>query len=169
MKILIVLGKTGEPIPVCTKGEAMIYLLLAVAAFLTDTRIKDKIDSKEELPQKELLHGRILIRRVHNKGAVMSTFSKRPGAVRLVSAGLLLMMSVVALIIVPKKGFQLMKAGLSLAFGGAACNVYDRFRRGYVVDYFSFSFLKRVIFNLSDMFILFGAILAVIGEGVGEQ
>ena len=40
--------------------------------------------------------------------------------------------------------------------------LYDRFKRGYVVDYFSFKFLRKVIFNISDICIIIGAVILMI-------
>ena len=58
------------------------------------------------------------------------------------------------------------KLGLSIVLAGAASNLYDRFKRGYVVDYFSIRVkgLEKVIFNLGDMFVFFGSLLFVICE-----
>ena len=59
------------------------------------------------------------------------------------------------------------KLGLSLLLGGALSNLIDRYQRGYVVDYFSFNFgkrLKHIIFNIADMFVFLGGILLVIEE-----
>ena len=64
-----------------------------------------------------------------------------------------------------QKGNGLLKAGLSLLLGGAFSNTYDRLRRKYVVDYFSFGVkwqrLRCVVFNLSDFCIMIGAVLYV--------
>ena len=51
------------------------------------------------------------------------------------------------------------KAGYALVLAGGLSNLYDRLRRGYVVDYFSIQagFLKKVVFNLGDLFIMAGA------------
>ncbi|MBS5063751.1 MAG: signal peptidase II, partial [Hungatella hathewayi] len=40
-------------------------------------------------------------------------------------------------------------------------NLYDRLKRGYVVDYFSIQagFLKKVVLNLGDLFIMTGAVI----------
>ena len=65
-----------------------------------------------------------------------------------------------------RKGSSGQKLGLSIVLTGAASNLYDRFRRGYVVDYFSIRLkgLEKVVFNLGDMFIFFGSLLFVICE-----
>ena len=51
------------------------------------------------------------------------------------------------------------KGGYALVLAGGLSNLYDRLRRGYVVDYFSIQagFLKKVVFNLGDLFIMAGA------------
>jgi signal peptidase II len=43
---------------------------------------------------------------------------------------------------------------------GAASNLYDRFKFGYVIDYFSLKYYS--VFNLADGLILFGAIWIVL-------
>ena len=50
---------------------------------------------------------------------------------------------------------------MSLMLGGAISNLYDRFVRKYVVDYFGFRCslkkLENITFNLADVFIFAGA------------
>lgn len=58
--------------------------------------------------------------------------------------------------------------GLAFLVGGALSNVYDRLKKGYVVDYFSFKFKKNLLFNLADFFIFFGAILSSIGHVIKD-
>ncbi|WP_349773203.1 signal peptidase II [Lacrimispora xylanisolvens] len=56
----------------------------------------------------------------------------------------------------------------SIALGGAISNLYDRLVRHYVVDYFSIQYgrLKKVVFNLGDLFIFLGAGLIIIIETI---
>ena len=65
-----------------------------------------------------------------------------------------------------KKGCLVQKIGLSMVLGGAISNLYDRLVKGYVVDYFSIEFkrLKKVIFNLGDIFVFLGSLVFLIGE-----
>ena len=65
-----------------------------------------------------------------------------------------------------KKGCLAQKIGLSMVLGGAISNLYDRLVKGYVVDYFSIEFkrLKKVIFNLGDIFVFLGSLVFLIGE-----
>ena len=58
-----------------------------------------------------------------------------------------------------KKGEGLRNISAALVIGGSLSNLYDRYVRGYVVDYLSLRVgpLKEVVFNLGDIFILLGA------------
>ena len=60
--------------------------------------------------------------------------------------------------------------GLSLVMGGALSNLYDRVVRGYVVDYFTIEWksLKKVVFNLGDMFVFLGSAVFVLAQAVGS-
>ena len=55
------------------------------------------------------------------------------------------------------------KLALTLVLAGGVSNLVDRLTRGYVVDYFAiqWKFLKKVVFNLADIFILLGSFLLV--------
>ncbi len=47
--------------------------------------------------------------------------------------------------------------------GGGFCNFWDRLTKQHVVDYMSFnvkcSRLRKVVFNLSDLFVFAGAVM----------
>ena len=51
------------------------------------------------------------------------------------------------------------KIPLVLIFSGGFGNFFDRFIRGYVIDYIYFNLKKFPVFNLSDFYIIIGAIL----------
>lgn len=65
------------------------------------------------------------------------------------------------------RGNLTLRTGLSLLLGGSFSNTYDRLKRKYVVDYFSFNVkwkpLRRIVFNLSDFCIIVGALLTALG------
>ena len=64
------------------------------------------------------------------------------------------------------RGRILEKLALTLTLAGGVSNLYDRMKRGYVVDYFSFQWkaLKKVVFNLGDLFIFAGAFLMAVRD-----
>ena len=67
--------------------------------------------------------------------------------------------------LLPKKGNKIKKLSLCLIIAGALSNIFDRFTRGYVVDYIRIKVkgLDKVIFNLGDIFILFGSLMMPFG------
>ncbi|MBR5468655.1 MAG: signal peptidase II [Firmicutes bacterium] len=62
---------------------------------------------------------------------------------------------------IPKTGneYKALKFSLMLILAGAWGNVYDRIFRGYVVDFFEFTFFKYPVFNVADIYVVCGAIL----------
>jgi len=62
---------------------------------------------------------------------------------------------------IPKAGneYKALKFSLMLILAGAWGNVYDRIFRGYVVDFFEFTFFEWPVFNVADIYVVCGAIL----------
>ena len=89
-----------------------------------------------------LLGGRVLVRRLYNRG---SGFGMIP--LNLLRWG----------------GSRL---GTGLLLGGGLSNLYERVRRGRVLDYLRFprapGVLKKYTYNLADLFILLGAVLLLL-------
>lgn len=58
------------------------------------------------------------------------------------------------------------KMALTLVLAGGLSNLIDRINRGYVVDYFSIQWkvLKKVVFNLGDIFILLGSLILIAAQ-----
>lgn len=144
----------------------MVYIGIAAAIFIGDLWIKNHMerwlaDGKE----KKRLKGLLLFRLHHNRGAVLNAGQKK----RPVVAGLsvLLVTGVAAAFVLSLgQGNRMLKTGLSMLLGGGFSNTYDRLRRKYVVDYFSFGFggkrFSRIVFNLSDFGIIIGAVMAAL-------
>ena len=70
-----------------------------------------------------------------------------------------------------EKGNYLTKTGLALIAGGGLSNLYDRMKRGYVVDYFTINYrkLRKVIFNLADICIFAGGFLVILEALFGRN
>lgn len=147
-----------------------LYAGIPAAVFGGELLLKNHVEKNVRAgTEKKILGGRILVRKYHNFGACLDAGS---GHGRIVAAVSLLMTAALSLVFVltlSACGHGWLKAGLSLLLGGAYSNTYDRLKRKYVVDYFSFGVkwepLRRVVFNLSDFCILIGAlIVALKGE-----
>ena len=145
----------------------MLYLVIAAAICLLDFIIKYQIENKRESGTvTELFGGRILLHKYHNKGAALDALNRWPRLVRILSGLVLLIICVLLFPLLREQGSRGLKLGLSLMLGGGASNFYDRIKRGYVVDYFSFKSrfprVQRVVYNLSDFFIFLGAVLMLL-------
>lgn len=161
---------------------ALKYILAVLGIFYGDLWIKNKIEgmTEEEIERVRIGSRRkrpfcegdgrrgslIVVRRYHNKGAMLNFGESRGRAVTVAALAMTAAMTVFFVISLGRGGRGLLKAGLSLLLGGAFGNAYDRLKRGYVVDYFSFNLkwepLRRVVFNISDFCILIGAMLVAI-------
>lgn len=125
---------------------------------------------RRELPadgEQPVLGGRILLRRSYNKGAAFHIGERRSALVAVLSVFLTIATAVCLLVSSGQKRNPLLVAGLTLLLGGAFSNTYDRLKRKYVVDYFSFGVrwrrLQNIVFNLADFCIIIGALLAALG------
>ena len=69
-----------------------------------------------------------------------------------------------------RRGRFVEKLSFTLVLAGGISNVIDRIRLGYVVDYVSIQWkaLKKVVFNLADLFILAGCVMLVAAQ-IGEE
>lgn len=146
----------------------LIYPVVALTTFLTDYYIKDKTE-KNEVPAfvSEKLGAVITLKKYHNTGAFMGFLKKNPKMLKAVTASLLFALLMFYICALGKEGRTALKIGLSLLLGGAAGNAYDRFFRGYVVDWFSFKKLRgkklgNIVFNLSDMALFAGTLLIIL-------
>lgn len=110
----------------------------------------------------------ISIRKVHNKGMACNAFEEYPSFVKHVSAFMGMVLTAYYVWILPKKRRSIQKYGLSLLLGGAWSNIYDRFVRGYVVDYIGFRSKCRKVsdmtYNLGDFFIFAGSALMAVSS-----
>ena len=128
---------------------------IAAASFLIDEGMKNCVEEYDVLDTpKEILDGKAVLRRYHNKGAFLNFGEQKRKLVTLLSVLLTVAVLVVFVLTLGMRGKKLLKAGLSFLLGGAFSNTYDRVVREYVVDYVSLktgiAAIDRVVFNLAD-------------------
>ena len=143
------------------------YLCIVALIFAGELGIKNYVENKRNAgEEKEICKGRILLRKYHNKGACMNLGEKKSNVVAGLSLILTAVLALVFLFTLTRHGNGWLKAGLSLLLGGAFSNTYDRLKRKYVVDYFSFGVkwepLRAIVFNISDFCILICALIIAI-------
>lgn len=152
----------------------MSYLFVTTGIFLLDFFIKRHMDRnytrKERHPR---LGGRVLLELYYNDGAALNLLSRYPRVMRAFHTCAILAAGVAYYFTLRLPGQALAKTGLSMLLGGGANNLYDRYAKGHVVDYFRFNFgpkcLRRIVFNLSDFFVFFGALLAAAATETGQN
>lgn len=123
----------------------------------------------EENLEKEhlILKDKILLNKFHNKGIALSYFSKYTKYVKILTTTVIGALLILLCWLMHKKESRLFQLGMALILGGALSNMIDRYQYGYVVDYFSFNFgkkLKKIVFNLADMFIMLGGAVCIIAQ-----
>ena len=147
----------------------MIHLTLGAGVFLTDLAAKAQIEAQPEgvLPR-TILGGKVTLCRSHNKGMMLNLMEERPRTAAWLSSavGVLTLFWYLPFLFGKKKDHLLEKLGGALLLGGAASNIHDHWRRGYVVDYLKFSWkpIAKIIFNLGDLAIFSGCLLTLLGE-----
>lgn len=147
----------------------MFFIGLILMIVLLDLGIKDMIEETKEteFPKElERTGGKIVLHKNHNAGFPFGAFAKRPEMVKGVPLVIMSGVAGIFLWLLPKKGHQAEKFALALVLGGGFSNLYDRFVRSYVVDYFSIRWkkLQHVVFNLGDIFIFLGAGILCVRE-----
>lgn len=130
-------------------------------------RTERKNDGEKE---KKIFGGKVLIRKVHNYGFALNILSGEERIVKGGSllAGILLLCYHVKLFFSKKGTWKF--AGTSLMLAGALSNLYDRFRRGYVVDYIGFAAadpqIRKITFNIGDFCLMAGAVILAAASAI---
>lgn len=140
----------------------LISLISAAAVFAADMKGKSYAKKLVDADKKSVGPAEIAI--VHNKGFAMNFMSDSPDKVKYISTGIGVGVSAV-LILLSSKGGVLGRIAAGLVIGGAAGNISDRYRHGYVIDYIRIPKLPgkfgKVSYNLSDFAIFLGTVLSI--------
>lgn len=137
--------------------------------FTADQIMKTYAEQELDIKDEKKLPGPVVLRKTRNHGMFLGVLSDRSALVRGLSAivsGVVTALQAVSLM--RKDGYR-RKVGLTFLSAGAWSNTFDRFVRGYVVDYIGFSFknpkLAKITYNLGDFFIAAGVLcMAVAGQ-----
>ncbi|MBO5292504.1 MAG: signal peptidase II [Lachnospiraceae bacterium] len=148
----------------------MKYIMMIVGIFLTELGIKNRVEQKGRADEeKPVLRGILILRKYHNNGAFLNLGEKKKIWVAVCSVVLTSAVTVLFVLSLGNRGNTTLRTGLALLLGGAFSNTYDRLKRKYVVDYFSFGVkwkpFRQVVFNLADFCIMIGALVAALAAG----
>lgn len=148
---------------------AFIYTGIIAVIFIVELCIKNYVEKHRSFSDNiPMAGGMLVLTKYHNKGAFLNLGARNRQLVAAASVLLTLAVTGIFVMTFSARGSVLLKSGLALLLGGAFSNTYDRMKRKYVVDYFSFGVgapkLKRIVFNISDFCIAIGALCIVLGS-----
>ena len=147
----------------------MFSLISGVGAFLADQFLKGQVEKDKIETGKQYFGDLITIKKSVNKGLIMNNLEEKPRWVLSWVSAMLGMTAYIYLLTLGKKHRKIKRLGLALMVGAAASNLYDRITKGGVTDYFVIKGIPKIVFNLSDLVIILGAVISVLGEIVGND
>ncbi len=126
------------------------------------------ISNKEENEKQKILNDKVTITKYYNEGAMLGFLKDRKPLLNGITvAGIGAIWGYLAAISKVRHA-KLSKVGLSLLLGGALSNGIERLAKGKVTDYFSINVgpkrLQKIVYNLGDIFIFAGVLMATVGE-----
>ncbi len=135
----------------------MIYVIFFIATVLIDQLSKIYVlnifKDKVTIPViTDVFH----ITFAKNTGAAFSIFKNNQLFLIILSIVLIAFMLGLFIKACIDKQPELLRYALLLVSAGAVGNLLDRFRLGYVVDFFDFRLINFAIFNVADVFICVG-------------
>ena len=139
----------------------MLYAVLVVALVVLDQVVKFLVRANIPLGGEVPFLPHILqLTYVQNTGAAFSLLEEHTWILTIVS----LVVSVLLVVLLVKKVFPrpFAMAALSMVLAGAVGNLIDRALLGYVTDMFETLFMRFAVFNVADICVVCGAVLAVI-------
>lgn len=148
----------------------MVLTLSAAAAVIgSEAVVRRRVNEAPAEAWPKAVSGGVELRRAHNYGLVGSRFEDRPKLVYTYQTlANLAAISGAVLVNTAMPGSGLTRLGMGLITGGAMANLMERYQRGCVTDYLhgvnqKVELLNRRIWNLADMAIFNGAVLALAG------
>lgn len=144
--------------------HALAFFLLAAVWLFADQATKRFFETTQQLgavvPGSDF--GILQFRLVHNTGAAWSLLSDMTWLLGTVSLVVCAGMFIYAILWVKKPNW-ILTCGAALVFAGGLGNAIDRLAQGYVVDFIEATFVDFPVFNVADIGVTCGFILALIG------
>ena len=147
----------------------LVIMSLTLCLTLIDIAAKSYVEGYMKRGEERTFGGgKVILRKEYNKGMCLNLLENEPEFVKVSSTVVAMLLTIYQLITLMRKKHFLKKAGLSLMTAGAWSNIFDRWSRGYVIDYVGFRTkwkkITEITYNLGDFFILGGSILMVLSS-----
>lgn len=152
----------------------MIFIGIVCVVFILDYFAKQQAEKElSDIEVKKVANGKVILHKFYNSGIAFGLLKDKE-IITVMASALAMGATLFAFLqMLFKKGRWLTKLGYALIIGGGLNNLYERVMKGHVTDYFSFNVkwekLKRLVFNISDMFILVGAFFVLLGKIFGNK
>ena len=168
-----------NPSRISLLGRRIAALVVAVLVFQLDQWIKTQVDGPWGVLAASQHAGRMGIRDegvsiglpffkltwTENYGVSLGMLTAQSTEMRYLLVALTSLIAAVVFVWIMRGKAWLDLGGLALVLGGALGNIYDRFNRGYVVDYADLhfgEFRPFLVFNVADAAITIGVLILLI-------
>lgn len=139
------------------------YIGESAALAAADQCLKSYVEENMEEGEEKPITGRIVLRRVKNKGMCLNFLQKKPGVVRTLSLTCALGLTAAQAAALFQKGHFFRRHGLAFLLAGAWSNTFDRLVKNGVTDYIGVKFrsgkLSKITYNLADFYIFAGNVI----------
>lgn len=147
----------------------LVLISITISLALIDIALKSTIEGymtcKEE---RTACKGKVILRKVYNRGFSFNLLEKKDEIVKYGTAVVTMLLTIWQLVTLMQKKQRFRKVGLSLMTAGAWSNTFDRWFRGYVIDYVGLQTkwkkVTDITFNLADLLIAAGGVLVMISS-----
>ena len=134
-------------------------LAAAVLIFLDQATKLWALESLKPIHSMTLWDGIMDLTFVENRGVAFGMFSGQRWFILLLT-GVIAAGLIYFYVTLPKKReYRPVRVALVLILSGAVGNIIDRLFRGYVVDFFDFTFFEWPVFNVADIYVVAGVFL----------
>jgi len=96
---------------------------------------------------------------VENPGVAFGMFSGQRWFILLLTGAITAALVYFYLKLPKTKEYKYVRMAMVLIFAGAIGNMIDRIFRGYVVDFFEFTFFNWPVFNVADIYVVIGVLV----------
>ncbi len=134
----------------------MFYVFIGIVLFYLDYKGKEEAKKTFKYNKRYYCKSKIQLCYVENRGIAFNMLNNR--RVLIIFLNFLLLLYLLYLILFTNED----KLGFLLIFTGGIGNLYDRIKRGYVIDYIYFNIKKWPVFNMSDFYVFIGVFLVLV-------
>ena len=141
----------------------IIPIILAVVLFIADQATKYMALTRlKPVGSVTFIDGFMDFTFVENRGAAFGILDGKVWLLLIMAVAICVVIIAAMLKMPDTREYKWLKWSLMLILAGAVGNVADRLFRGYVVDFFEFTFIKWPVFNMADIYVVIGTIAMAI-------